>query len=980
MSVYDDFADSPNQIRAEGQEITIKFQRTSDTTARISWNIPPPMFGCSSENQAYDGIVITVSNSPANYLSTSPKDGVYYEADPTVDFDIHAGSKIDKAYVIGAFYHDKTTTVLDIDGIKEKTPYYVSGYAVDAVGRYHREGVHAYSLPTGAQSYVTEDLPAKHEIQLYSVNPITPKTPTGLVADTEYTIPIKIDCNVEDFTINGSNALTYCRLVNELNRQFSMYRVEYSAPSPPHTGDYYKDTNNFYQWNGYYLNPVNVATVIHDPLTPVNGMYWLNPVTGVLHVYESNAWVVIPDIIESTVAPTELSAYTIWFDGTTVRVWENGHWCDYTTYISDRNPQLPPLLHAGDFWYDELNNETFKWNETTKAWEDVLVIYFDKDPNTLTTGDFWYDEKISKIKRFVGSNWNVLTGVIYLDSTASGEFPPNSDKTILAGTYWFDTLQHKFYKRNSLNTEWDTVDFVSFPVNPKNRKSCDLWWNSSSSVDDLYVWETVSSSWVHVNNFFKQENDPNSRPFLDPHTAWVNLSNEIHLITPSDCSKTNYIFSDVDPRNITIGTIWKDSNGRYFRFDGTDWILLDSLIVYNNDPYNVIDGYLWYNPITGKLYKYTNSAWDTQCLFVDKSIIPSIGDRWYDTINEKSMEWNGSSWHPTIPFVHVELVKRTCLDTYDKLVFSTSRTGCDENFEVLATDKNTLFDNLINSVIYMDPIEGTDGVEAGPMYMQLGVGDDGSPDERRILQEQVRMAFGAPSVRVELTKHQIDTCIDNALLVLRKYSSYSYQKAMFFLDLKRNQQVYLLTNRCVGFNKIVDVLAIHRAKSGAFRSAYSQNDNFTYAALQQLYTMGTFDMLTYHLASSYVEELEKLFASKIMYQWVERKRELKLFQLPKGSERVLVEAIIERTEQDLITNRETSYWIRRWCINEAKGMLAQIRGKFATLPGPNGTTTLNANELQTQLEQERTNLMEELFDKGMQDIVGIGMKAHLILG
>lgn len=69
MSVYDNFADTPNQIKTEGQEITLTFQRTGDNTARISWNIPPPAQGCSSANQAYDGIVITVSGSPANYLS-----------------------------------------------------------------------------------------------------------------------------------------------------------------------------------------------------------------------------------------------------------------------------------------------------------------------------------------------------------------------------------------------------------------------------------------------------------------------------------------------------------------------------------------------------------------------------------------------------------------------------------------------------------------------------------------------------------------------------------------------------------------------------------------------------------------------------------------------------------------------------------------------------------------------------------------------
>src|SRR4051812_10477377 len=114
MSIFNNFQDRPDQIKIEGQEIVLKFQRTSDTTARISWNIPAPANGCNVDTQAYDGIVITVSNKPANYISTSPTDGKFYTGDPTVDNDLHAGDKLDIALVLGAFYNDKTTTILDI--------------------------------------------------------------------------------------------------------------------------------------------------------------------------------------------------------------------------------------------------------------------------------------------------------------------------------------------------------------------------------------------------------------------------------------------------------------------------------------------------------------------------------------------------------------------------------------------------------------------------------------------------------------------------------------------------------------------------------------------------------------------------------------------------------------------------------------------------------------------------------------------------
>lgn len=979
MSVYDNFADTPNQIKTEGQEITIKFQRTSDTTARISWNIPPPAHGCSADRQAYDGIVITVANTPANYISTSPKDGTYYEGDPTADYDLHSGSVIDTAYVVAALYHDKTTTFIDIDGIKPKTPYYVSGYAVDGVGRYHREGVHAYSLPTGTQSYTTEDFPAVHEIFVYSVNPVLPKSPTGLLPNTNYTLPIKVECKQQDYTINGSNALTYGQLVEEINRQLMLSGDVYTAPLPPNAGYYYRAPNGSYSvWNGSKLLPAQVLSSTQDPLIPVEGTYWVDA-NGTLHIYTTLGWSVVAQVITSAEPPTSLSAYDIWFDGTTVRVWEEGHWCDYVTIISDRNPQLPPDLKANDYWFNTLDNEFFKWNDILQKWDDALVIYFDQDPNTLSTGSFWYDEKNAKIKRFVGSTWNVVADVLYANSDADGNLPEIYDIQVVGGKYWFDTRLHKFYQRNLLNTQWDDIKFVSFPVNPKNRKSCDLWWNPSPSVDDIFVWEAVTSTWIPVGNFYRQESDPNAAPLLEPNTAWVDSDGKIYLITPQSCVPVNYINSPVNPRDIQEGMIWLRPDGTYFMYVSGEWQEITNIIRSTVDPFETFEGMLWYNPSTEVLNKLVNGIWEAQCLIVDMSIFPVKGQQWYNTVDKILLEWNGSAWVPSQPYIKVEFVQRLCLDEYEKFVFSTKKTGCHEAFEV-ASDGNTLFDSLTNSVIYTDPLDGYDGVDAGPMYLQLGVGDDGSPDERRALHEDIRSRFGHPTVRVELTKQQLDGCIDNALLILRKHSTYSYKKAMFFMDLKKNQQVYKMTNRCVGFNKIVDVLALHRTKAGAFRTAYSQNDNFAFAALQQLYTLGTFDMLTFHLTSAYVEELETLFASRIMYQWLERKRELKIYQVPRSKERVLVEAIIERTEQELLTDRETAYWLKRWATVEAKAILVQIRGKFATLPGPNGTTTLNASDLQAQLDQERQSLIDEVQSKAMQDLTDIGMKAHFVMG
>jgi len=53
-------------------------------------------------------------------------------------------------------------------------------------------------------------------------------------------------------------------------------------------------------------------------------------------------------------------------------------------------------------------------------------------------------------------------------------------------------------------------------------------------------------------------------------------------------------------------------------------------------------------------------------------------------------------------------------------------------------------------------------------------------------------------------------------------------------------------------------------------------------------------------------------------------------------------------------------WIRRYALALVKEMLGQIRGKFATIPIPGESVTLNASDLLSQAKEEQEKLREEL--------------------
>ncbi|PJF38002.1 MAG: hypothetical protein CUN55_19220, partial [Phototrophicales bacterium] len=141
-----------------------------------------------------------------------------------------------------------------------------------------------------------------------------------------------------------------------------------------------------------------------------------------------------------------------------------------------------------------------------------------------------------------------------------------------------------------------------------------------------------------------------------------------------------------------------------------------------------------------------------------------------------------------------------------------------------------------------------------------------------------------------------------------------------------------------------------------------------------------YDLTSFHLVSQYVEQLEHLFATRLTFSWHENTRTLHLNNAFTRPERVLMDTMIERTEQDLMTDRITKRWIERWALHEAMLMLAQIRGKYSTLPGAGGGISLNAADLQSQAMQLREELLAELEDYVADTPEDVGMHSTFILG
>jgi hypothetical protein len=1002
MAIYDKFADAPNRLKLEGQEITVKLVRNGDGTATIKWNIPV-ISGCDVENLVYDGIVITVSNRPANHITTSPQSGTYYDADATFDRDLHTGDSINVASVVGAFYHDKSTVSLTVNDVLEKTPYYVSAYAVDQNGNYHREGVHAYSLPTSQAEtqQAGDETPAYHDVLVDTPEGISTKARTGLVIGTTYNIKLLINGKCYEYDdLLGSDVQTFEDLASTINNRLIMSTNPILGPLFPNEGKYMVDVDNetVYMWDGS-ANIEQVSTFFGtDPSIPILDTYWYKPSTDALKVREVGGWASVTSIIKYSSDPSMPVDGTVWLDkafnsnneldtlNTSGWVWDGVTWCKKPTIIQTRSPLLPPVLTSSDYWYNEEDGSVSKRNIELRTWEEVNPVVWDTDPNTIADANHWYNQETELALIRVSGVWEEINNIRYAERNSVGELD-----SPVANHYWLIPSEQVLLKRDATNTVWVDVNVVISYNDPADRASCDAWWDVSVGVDNLFIWDAVNITWVAVTNFTQSAVDPATTVTLEAGTLWYNQETEVmQKITGLNCSDIQYICSSYDPTNLPVGIVWlKTTDNTWYIWDGSAFVLI-TVIVDEDDPYVVVDGMFWYNTASDELYLRVVGVWVLQVYTTD-TLSPAIGTLFYDTLEDALLEWDGEAWIAACGLAEVVLDfnRSVCFDNMtnsissslfspyndidkfgrDLIRFKTCNTGCDET--IIVDEMSSVMSSLSKPVMYQNPATGRSINEAGSTYRELGVGDDGTPDERRKLQDQIRVALGSVGVQVELTKQQLDECIDNALLMVRKYSSYSYQHVMFFMDVVPNQQRYLLTNKCVGFNKISNINAAYRMKGGGLGlgrgGGMGGGDLHGYAAMQQLYHAGKFDMLSFHLVSQYIEELNMIFANNIVFDFYEDTRILNFHQVFYHKERILLDAFIDLPEQKLMTNRYLELWIKKWALAEAKMILSQVRGKFQSLPGPNGSTVLNSQELITQAENEKVELREELHDRSMQD-------------
>ena len=227
--------------------------------------------------------------------------------------------------------------------------------------------------------------------------------------------------------------------------------------------------------------------------------------------------------------------------------------------------------------------------------------------------------------------------------------------------------------------------------------------------------------------------------------------------------------------------------------------------------------------------------------------------------------------------------------------------------------------------------------------------------KRQGLIEDIKTILGDGMVDVELDPKHYEQGIDLAVDKFRQKSSNSTEEAYIFLEFQPDVNEYTLSSEVIEVRDI-----FRRSVAGSNSSIDLDPFELAYTNLYFLQGGRIGGLLTWDAFAQYQEVVRRLFGGHINFKYNPNNNKLTIMRRPRANENVLIRCYMEKPVDTLITDRYSRSWIRDYSLAQCKMMLGEARSKYASLPGAQGSVSLNGDTLKNEAQASIEKLERDI--------------------
>lgn len=228
--------------------------------------------------------------------------------------------------------------------------------------------------------------------------------------------------------------------------------------------------------------------------------------------------------------------------------------------------------------------------------------------------------------------------------------------------------------------------------------------------------------------------------------------------------------------------------------------------------------------------------------------------------------------------------------------------------------------------------------------------------------DYVYLNLGGDLVDVELDPRHYEMAYTQTMLRYRQRSENAVEESYSFLDLVHDQNTYQLPD------EVISVRQLFKRNIGANAGTSSQYEPFEagFVNFYMIQSGRVGGLATYMMYSAYLKEAAKMFGGYLNFQFNRVTKQLTIMRRPQADlDSILLWTENYKPDFMILKDPYALPWIRDYTLALSMRMLGEARSKFASLPGPQGGTTLNGDallaksaEMIEKLEGELTNYVD----------------------